>query len=127
MISRSHVTDRHVHGQTDEYNDNDGLINICAYCNIYLCIEIFIRRVSEDGVRTVYGVLTFDPLLDSSNMNPAGWTKMAKCIEKYYKEFDGFVILHGTDTMAYTSSALAFMLQGLTKPVIITGNSYILC
>ena len=60
-------------------------------------------------------------------MNPAGWTKMAQHIEKYYDKFDGFVILHGTDTMAYTSSALAFMLQGLKKPVVITGISYILC
>ena len=55
-------------------------------------------------------------------MNPKGWTKMAEHIQKYYDKFDGFVILHGTDTMAYTSSALAFMLQGIQKPVVITGN-----
>ena len=56
-------------------------------------------------------------------MNMEGWTKMARKIEAYYDQFDGFVILHGTDTMAFTSSALAFMLEGLGKAVVITGGS----
>ena len=55
-------------------------------------------------------------------MSPKGWNKMAEHIQKFYDMFDGFVILHGTDTMAYTSSALAFMLKGLQKPVVITGT-----
>ena len=70
----------------------------------------------------MYGILEFDPLLDSSNMNSDGWIKMAKCIGAHYPRFDGFVILHGTDTMAYTSSALAFMLEGIGKSVVITGG-----
>ncbi|MEZ6016802.1 MAG: asparaginase [Planctomycetota bacterium] len=62
-----------------------------------------------------------DPLLDSADMRPADWLRMAQRIEANYDAFDGFVILHGTDTMAYTASALPFMLRGLAKPVILTG------
>ena len=60
--------------------------------------------------------------IDSSNMNPAVWTEIAILIEKNYKNYDGFVILHGSDTMAYTASALSFMLEGLNKAVILTGS-----
>lgn len=67
-------------------------------------------------------VLTFDTLLDSSNMKPQNWVEFAEIIEKFYDDFDAFVILHGTDTMAYTASALSFMLNGLDKPVILTGS-----
>ena len=62
-----------------------------------------------------------DPLLDSADMQPSDWLRMAERIEANYERFDGFVILHGTDTMAYTASALPFMLRGLAKPVILTG------
>lgn len=64
----------------------------------------------------------FQPPIDSSNMSPAHWDDMARVIERYYDEVDGFVVLHGTDTMAYTASALSFMLENLDKPVIITGS-----
>ena len=60
--------------------------------------------------------------IDSSDMNPAGWSEIAHHIEANYEEFDGFVVLHGTDTMAYTASALSFMLENLHKPVIVTGS-----
>ncbi len=60
--------------------------------------------------------------LDSSDVGPQEWQNMARLIEKNYENFDGFVILHGTDTMAYTSSALSFMLNNLKKPVILTGS-----
>lgn len=63
-----------------------------------------------------------DPLLDSSNMRPADWFDIAHDIAAHYDDFDGFVVLHGTDTMAYTASALPFMLEGLSKPVIVTGS-----
>jgi L-asparaginase len=66
-------------------------------------------------------VLTFDKLLDSSNMNPTVWINLAEIIEENYSDFDSFVILHGTDTMAYTASAMSFLLEGLSKPVIFTG------
>ncbi len=64
----------------------------------------------------------FDPPLDSSNINPDAWIKLAGIIEDNYKRFDGFIILHGTDTMAYSASALSFMLENLGKPVIFTGS-----
>jgi L-asparaginase len=66
-------------------------------------------------------VLTFDTLLDSSNMNPSVWIFLAKIIGENYALYDSFVILHGTDTMAYTASALSYLLEDLNKPVILTG------
>ena len=68
------------------------------------------------------GNIQFDPPIDSSNMNPSHWSKIAKEVEANYDNYDGFVVLHGTDTMAYTASALSFMLENLDKPVIITGS-----
>ena len=66
--------------------------------------------------------VSFDPVKDSSNIDPGIWTKMAEIIEEGYDHFDGFVVLHGTDTMAYSASALSFMLENLQKPVIFTGS-----
>ena len=63
----------------------------------------------------------FDTLIDSSDISPEIWGDIAEIIEKRYNDFDGFVILHGTDTMAYSASALSFMLENLSKPVIFTG------
>lgn len=65
---------------------------------------------------------TFDPLIDSSDIEPSHWRTLAGLIESRYDDYDGFVILHGTDTMAYSASALSFMIEGLTKPVIFTGS-----
>jgi L-asparaginase len=65
---------------------------------------------------------SFHPLIDSSDMRPELWERLARMIEKNYKTYDGFVILHGTDTMAYTASALSYMLHNLNKPVILTGS-----
>lgn len=64
----------------------------------------------------------YDNLLDSSDMVPSDWQSIALDIAANYEKYDGFIILHGTDTMAYTSSALSFMLEGLQKPVIVTGS-----
>lgn len=64
----------------------------------------------------------FDPPIDSSDMDPDGWRKLVDIISRNYNRYAGFVILHGTDTMAYTASALSFMLEGLGKPVILTGS-----
>jgi L-asparaginase len=65
---------------------------------------------------------SFDPLIDSSNMKPDFWIKLAKIIEENYENYDGFVVLHGTDTMSYSASVLSFMLENLNKPVIFTGS-----
>lgn len=65
---------------------------------------------------------TFDPLIDSSDVEPSLWVSLAELIEEKYDSYDGFIILHGTDTMAYSASTLSFMLEGLTKPVVFTGS-----
>ncbi len=65
--------------------------------------------------------MVFDPVIDSSDLMPEHWLKMVKIIEDNYNIYDGFVILHGTDTMSYTASALSFMIENLTKPVVLTG------
>lgn len=65
---------------------------------------------------------TFDPLIDSSDVEPAMWQELADLIGRRYDEYDGFVVLHGTDTMSFTASALSFMLEDLEKPVVFTGS-----
>ncbi len=67
-------------------------------------------------------VITFNEPIDSSNMSPKEWRLIAEIIEESYDRFDGFVVLHGTDTMAYTASALSFMFKHLSKPVVFTGS-----
>lgn len=74
-----------------------------------------------------WDLVEFDPLLDSSNITYKQWNQIAEAIESRYDDYDGFVVLHGTDTMAYSASALSFMLEGLSKPVIFTGSQIPLC
>uniref|UniRef100_A0A3B4DM05 asparaginase n=1 Tax=Pygocentrus nattereri TaxID=42514 RepID=A0A3B4DM05_PYGNA len=78
--------------------------------------------LSKQNKRIVYTVIEYCPLLDSCNMTTDDWAAIGKDIEKHYEKYDGFVILHGTDTMAYTASALSFMCEHLGKPVILTGS-----
>jgi len=73
-------------------------------------------------IKTDIDVYQFASPIDSSDMSPALWAQLVKIISERYSQYDGFVILHGTDTMAYTASALSFMLENLTKPVILTGS-----
>ena len=75
-----------------------------------------------DEAMPAWELYEMDPLLDSSNMTVLEWNLIGSVIEENYEEYDGFVILHGTDTMAYTASALSFSLENLQKPVIITGS-----
>ena len=74
-----------------------------------------------------YTFVEMSPLLDSSDMTVNEWNRIGKIISDRYNDFDGFVVLHGTDTMAYTASALSFMLENLEKPVILTGSQIPLC
>ncbi|KAF2871332.1 asparaginase-domain-containing protein [Massariosphaeria phaeospora] len=78
--------------------------------------------VSSYDRRVRYCVLEFEKLLDSSSIDAAGWDQIANTIYQNYQLFDGFVVLHGTDSLAYTCSALSFMLHNLGKPVILTGS-----
>lgn len=73
-------------------------------------------------LKTEVDTYQFSPPIDSSDMSPEMWVKIVKLISERYEQYDGFVVLHGTDTMAYTASALSFMLENLTKPVILTGS-----
>ena len=68
------------------------------------------------------GHYCFSPLIDSSDMNPDFWMELAQVIFDNYESYDGFVVLHGTDTMSYSASILSFMLENLNKPVIFTGS-----
>ncbi|MGN0069011.1 MAG: asparaginase [Prevotella sp.] len=73
-------------------------------------------------IKTDVDTYQFTPPIDSSDMSPRMWAQLVRIIADKYDDYDGFVILHGTDTMAYTASALSFMLENLTKPVILTGS-----
>ncbi|SDS20468.1 asparaginase [Gramella sp. MAR_2010_147] len=75
-------------------------------------------KILEHDIET----LSFEDPIDSSNMNPAYWEIIAKTIDDHYHQYDGFVVLHGSDTMSYTASALSFMFENLTKPIIFTGS-----
>ncbi|KAG2388491.1 hypothetical protein C9374_000655 [Naegleria lovaniensis] len=77
---------------------------------------------SDDGCVALYQLLEFDPILDSSNMGYKDWVKIAQCISDHYGDYDCFIVLHGTDTMCYTASALSFMFRHLAKSVILTGS-----
>ncbi|MBK8260988.1 MAG: asparaginase [Nannocystis sp.] len=78
--------------------------------------------ISRYGRRVRYDILEYAPLLDSSNMGLDDWVKIARDVERHYDAYDAFIVLHGTDTMAYTASALSFMLENLGKTVILTGS-----
>lgn len=77
---------------------------------------------SVDGWALVYKIIEYEKLVDSSDMGLKDWIKIARDIKKYYKNYDGFVVLHGTDTLVYAASLLSFMMEGLQKPLIITGS-----
>ncbi len=94
-------------------------------CSVFTDLVKNIPNMSNGevgGTSIKYTIECLIPLLDSSNMNPSDWITITKKILEKYSEYDGFVILHGTDTMAYTASALSFLLPGLSKPVICTGS-----
>lgn len=84
--------------------------------------EIIERLKIDKHYKIKHTFEALDPLLDSSNMKQKNWIIMANHIQKNYKKYDGFVVIHGTDTMAYTASALSFLLQHLNKPIVITGS-----
>ncbi len=85
----------------------------------------FVPEANQLGVELI--IDSFEEPLDSAFVGPSEWNEIASRIFEDYNEFDGFVILHGTDTMAYTSSALSFMLKGIDKPVILTGSQIPIC
>ncbi len=86
-------------------------------------VDIFKQSISEMDTETYeVDIYAFDSMVDSSDVHPTNWTEMATVIYEHYEQYDGFVVLHGTDTMAYSASALSFMLENLAKPVVFTGS-----
>ena len=81
----------------------------------------FTTLPSRSGRRIRYDLEAYDPPLDSTNLALDDWARFAADIRRHYDDYDGFVVVHGTDTMAYTASALSFLLEGLDRPVILTG------
>ena len=82
-------------------------------------VKRYMPELFQDNI--LVDIYSFNPLVDSSNINPPVWSKLATIVYENYNQYDGFVILHGTDTMAYSASALSFMLGNLGKPVVFTG------
>lgn len=90
-------------------------------------LQQYMPSIHPDGyfskVRNIeFEYESFSELLDSSQLDISHWVQMAEAIESRYEEFDGFIIIHGTDTMAYTASGLSFIFQNLAKPVVLTGS-----
>ena len=92
-------------------------------------LETLFERIKDLSSEKMpeYTFYEMSPLLDSSDMTVYEWNRIGKAIADNYEKYDGFVVLHGTDTMAYTASALSFMLENLNKPVILTGSQIPLC
>lgn len=110
-----------------------GTIGMIPSENGYVPVESDFRE-TIDSIRDLHKpgmpeleVIQFSPLLDSSNIATREWNKIGRTIAENYNRYDGFVILHGTDTMSYTASAVSFMLDNLQKPVIFTGSQIPLC
>eukprot|EP00759_Apiculatamorpha_spiralis_P023064 PhF_6_TR26976/c0_g1_i4/m.39365/K01424/E3.5.1.1, ansA, ansB; L-asparaginase len=93
----------------------------------YLATQMSIMPELKDPKLPTYKYIEYSPLLDSSDMEPSHWIKIASDIEANYAEVDGFVVVMGTDTMGYCASGLSFLLQNLGKPVILTGGAVPLC
>ncbi|XP_067411254.1 60 kDa lysophospholipase [Emydura macquarii macquarii] len=101
----------------DEYVKEKKNSDFCEFPD-----DTLVLPLSKQNKRIVYTIHELVPLLDSSNMTAHDWAKIAMELEKYYEQYDGFVILHGTDTMAYTASALSFMCENLGKTIVLTGS-----
>lgn len=110
-----------------------GTIGMVATENGYAPKEHYLSQLLsqitelQSPAMPMWDVIEFSPLLDSSNMTVEQWAVIGEQVALHYDEYDGFVILHGTDTMCYTASALSFMLENLNKPVVLTGSQIPLC
>jgi L-asparaginase len=96
----------------------EGFIPVAGYLSqtIENMPEFYHQQMPE------FEINEYEPLIDSANISPDAWQELAQDIQARYHDFDGFIILHGTDTMAYTASALSFVFENLSKPVIVTGS-----
>ncbi|PWC10307.1 asparaginase [Brenneria corticis] len=105
-----------------------GTIGMQRSANGYIPVSGYLQRQLAQmpefhrAEMPAFTIHEYQPLIDSSDTTPADWQTIANDIQQHYDDYDGFVILHGTDTMAFTASALSFMLQNLSRPVIVTGS-----
>jgi len=115
---RARVLVLHVGGTIGMVHGHEGFGPSAGFLEAYL--DSMPELARADMPEHTLAVL--DPLLDSADMTPDDWVRIARVITSRYAEFDGFVVVHGTDTLAYTASALSFLLPGLGKPVVLTGS-----
>lgn len=115
-MSHNRVLIVYTGGTIGMVQDENGSLHPFALDRIYDAVPQL--RACSYGIDSV----TLDNIIDSSNMTPSLWVDIANIIEREYDNYDGFVVLHGTDTMAYTASALSFMFKNLAKPVVLTGS-----
>ncbi|KAI7774419.1 lysophospholipase [Diaporthe eres] len=105
------------------FNDGSPPVRLHAYKGgEKLTLESLRTPPSSYSRHVRYSILEFSPLLDSSSISSIGWTEVALTVKENYHLFDGFLVLHGTDSLAYTASALSFMMTDLGKPIILTGS-----
>ncbi|MBU2647221.1 asparaginase [bacterium] len=117
-MSRKKVYIAYTGGTIGMKESSSGYIPEKGYLQSYLAA----KRVLDDPAMPSFDICEYDPLLDSANMGSEHWDTIARDIADHYQDYDGFIVIHGTDTMAYTASALPFLLQGLAKPVVVTGS-----
>jgi len=117
-MNRKHIYVAYTGGTIGMKPSSQGFVPAAGYLSDTLKAMPEFHR-SEMPLFTIH---EYDDLLDSSDMHPSDWQAIADDIKQHYNQYDGFIILHGTDTMAYTASALSFMLENLAKPVIVTGS-----
>lgn len=117
-MARKHIYIAYTGGTVGMKKSDHGYVPVAGFMEKQLASMPEFHR-PEMPLFTIH---EYDPLMDSSDMTPADWQLIADDIAANYDKYDGFVILHGTDTMAYTASALSFMFENLGKPVIVTGS-----
>ena len=115
---KSNVLIIHTGGTIGMHPSDQGYVPVAGFN------ELLQQKLSKQAQQNLphFEILEFEKLIDSSNIQPSDWTRLGHTLVEHYHDYDGFVVLHGTDTMAYTASALSFILQGLDKPVILTGS-----
>jgi L-asparaginase/Glu-tRNA(Gln) amidotransferase subunit D len=123
VMNKKHICIIHTGGTIGMIRSSHGYLPKAGY------LETVLDSISDlkDESMPAYTFYEINPLLDSSDMAVNDWNKIGEEIAQRYNDYDGFVVLHGTDTMAYTASALSFMLKNLNKPVVLTGSQIPLC
>ncbi|MBM7036233.1 asparaginase [Vibrio ulleungensis] len=117
-MSRKHIYIAYTGGTIGMQKSSQGYVPVAGFMEKQLAAMPEFHRPEMPE----YTIHEYQPLIDSSDMSPDDWQQIANDIHKNYDKYDGFVILHGTDTMAYTASALSFMFENLSKPIIVTGS-----